>query len=308
MNVLVIGAGLMGSQIGCEYAIAGHSVVFAARDPGSVTKRVDHALEVADQLGLISEPLSDVRRRIAIELDSLDCDFVIESIPEDFALKVAALRPVAERAKGAVIATNTSSLSITALGDEIGAPERTIGTHYWNPPLLMPLVEVIAGARTSPGIIEHTRATLAELGKRPVVIARDVPGFVWNRLQLAVMREALWLAENEVASPDKIDTIVREGLARRWRHVGPFEAAALGGIDTWRRIGENLLPALSDAQDLEGLERWLTADEPTLSATRQRRDAALASELISEHVESLRDLEPARSEHAAGSERSADVG
>lgn len=306
MNVLVIGAGLMGSQIGSEYAIGGHSVVFAAREPRGVTKRVEAALDLADRIGLISEPAADVRRRIAIGGDSPDCELVIESLPEDLALKVAALHPLAERAKSAVIATNTSSLSITALGDAIGAPERTIGTHYWNPPLLMPLVEVIAGARTLPGIIEQTCTTLAVLGKRPVVVARDVPGFVWNRLQLAVMREALWLVENGVASTDEIDTIVREGLARRWRHVGPFETAALGGIDTWRRVGENLLPELSDAQDLEGLERWLFTDEGALAAARERRDAALASELAREFAESSEARKPARSEDAAGSERSGD--
>jgi 3-hydroxyacyl-CoA dehydrogenase len=160
VNVLVIGAGLMGSQIGCEYAIGGHSVVFAARDPRSVTERVEAALALADRLGrLISEPVAEVRSRIEIGGDAPGCELVIESLPEDLALKADMLRPVAERAPSAVIATNTSSLSITAFGAAIGAPERTIGTHYWNPPLLMPLVEVIAGARTVPAVIEQACTT-----------------------------------------------------------------------------------------------------------------------------------------------------
>jgi 3-hydroxybutyryl-CoA dehydrogenase len=287
VNVLVIGAGLMGSQIACEYALGGHTVSVASRDPSSVMERLDPVLDLCGRLGLTSEPVGDIRRRLAVAAGPPECDLVIESVPEDLALKVAVLRPVAERCEDAVIATNTSSLSISELGNEIGAPERTIGTHYWNPPLLMPLVEVIAGARTLPGVVERVRATLIELGKRPVVVARDVPGFVWNRLQLAVMREALWLVKSRVVSPADVDTVVREGLARRWRHVGPFEAAALGGVDTWRRVGENLLPALSDAQDLADLERWLPTDEAALREARRRRDDLLAAELIDERRASL---------------------
>jgi 3-hydroxyacyl-CoA dehydrogenase len=93
-----------------------------------------------------------------------------------------------------------------------------------------------------------------------------------------VMREALWLAENGVATPETVDVVVREGLARGWRHVGPFAAAALGGAATWRRIGANLLPELSDARDLEGLEQWLTADPDVLDSLRRQRDGALAAE------------------------------
>ncbi len=270
----------MGSQIGCEYAIGGHTVTFAARDPVAARRRVDDALELAERLELLSaHPLDEVRSRttVAAELE-LTCDLAVESLPEDLPLKVAQLRPVAAASPGAVLATNTSSLSIGDLGAALDAPERTIGTHYWNPPLLMPLVEVIAGSARA-DVVERTLSALTALGKRPVLVEQDVPGFVWNRLQLAVMREALWLVENGVVSPETVDLVVRDGLARRWRHVGPFEAAALGGADTWRRIGANLLPVLSDAADLDGLERWLSQDAEALKAVRERRDAALAAEL-----------------------------
>src|SRR5919109_641215 len=113
MRVLVAGAGLMGSQIGCEYALGGHDVVLQARD-------------------------------------------------------------LAAAAPDALVATNTSSLSITAIGDAIGAPERTVGVHYWNPPLFMPLVEIVAGERTSPETIAFARDAVAALGKRPVLVERDV--------------------------------------------------------------------------------------------------------------------------------------
>jgi 3-hydroxybutyryl-CoA dehydrogenase len=282
MNILVIGTGLMGSQIACEYAIGGHVVSVSSRDPATLSQRLGPLLDLAGRLGLTSEPIDDVRRRISAVGSGSGFDLVVESIPEDLALKLDVLRLLARRCEEAVIATNTSSLSITRIGDEIGAPERTIGTHYWNPPLLMPLVEVIAGDRTRPDVVDRVRGILVGLGKDPVLVARDVPGFVWNRLQLALMREALWLVDNGVVLPADLDAIVRGGLARRWRLVGPFEAAALGGADTWRRIGENLLPELSDARDLAGLERWLLTNERALTEARRRRDERLAAELIDE--------------------------
>ena len=284
MRVLVVGAGRMGSQIGTEYAIGGHPVTFLARDLAATERRVEQSLEVARGLGLATDDpdrAQGIRTTIAHKAPG-NFDLIVESLPEDLALKVSILLPLVERQPNVAIATNTSSLSVGELGDEIGAPERTLGTHYWNPPLLMPLVEVIPGPHTRPDLVERVRGTLADLGKRPVVVAKDVPGFVWNRLQIAVMREALWLAEAGVVTPEEVDTIVREGLARRWRHVGPFEAASLGGADTWRRIGENLLPKLSDAHDLAGLERWLTVDEAVLGEARQRRDEWLSAELIDE--------------------------
>ena len=120
-----------------------------------------------------------------------------------------------------ILASNTSSLPITDIGAAIGAAERTVGTHYLNPPLLMPTVEVIAGEHTSEETLAFARDTVTALGKLPVIVRRDVPGFVWNRLQFALVRELTWLVENDVASAEDLDTVVREGLARRWRRVGP---------------------------------------------------------------------------------------
>jgi 3-hydroxybutyryl-CoA dehydrogenase len=285
LQIHVIGCGRMGSQIGLEYAIAGHMVAFTAPHPAPAIKRVKTAIDLAARIGLaVDGEAVAAWDRMTIDTDPHpDCDLVIESVPEDFELKVEVLRPVAERCPDAIIATNTSSLSISALGSAIGATERTLGTHYWDPPLLMPLVEVIAGEQTAPETVARVSDILESLGKRPVTVARDVPGFAWNRLQLAVLREALWLVENDLTTPETVDAIMREGLARRWRHVGPFETARLGGVATWRRIGENILPALSTATFLESLERWLPhADEQTVADARARRDAALASDLVAD--------------------------
>ena len=178
-------------------------------------------------------------------------------MPEDLALKGEVLTPIAARFPAAVIASNTSSLSIGEIGEACGAPERTVGTHYWNPPLLMPLVEVIAGPLSRPEAVELARAAVASCGKRPVLVQRDVPGFIWNRLQHALLREALWIVDNGVATPEAVDEVVRFGNARRWEHVGPFAAAALGGIGTWQRVAGELFPVLSNAHDAGDLGRAL---------------------------------------------------
>ena len=204
---------------------------------------------------------------------------MVESVVEDLAEKAQALAPVVARAPQAIIATNTSSIPITEIGRAIGAPERTVGAHYWNPPLLMPLVEVIRGEETSDDVVETLTATLRGLGKRPVLVDRDVPGFAWNRLQLALLREAVWLVENGVASPAVVDEIVRDGLARRWRYTGPFQTAALGGPATFERVAANLWPVLSDADSLADLRRWLDESTATTTALRERRDKGLAADL-----------------------------
>jgi 3-hydroxybutyryl-CoA dehydrogenase len=272
MQVLVLGAGLMGAQIGVEYLAGGHDVTFVARDREAAAARVGEACALAAEVGLELKGSYEIAPSAggAAEL-------VVESLPEDPDLKAELLAPLASTP---VIATNTSSLSITELGERIGAPERTVGTHYFNPPLLMPPVEVVAGVRTAPAVVERMTALLRGLGKLPVVVERDVPGFVWNRLQLALVREALWLVEEGVASPETVDTVVREGLARRWRHVGPFETAALGGVETWLKVGANLLPELSEAQDLAGLERYVGTADPA------DRDKALAVELYRDRARS----------------------
>jgi 5-methylthioribose kinase len=189
---------------------------------------------------------------------------------------------LAELLPRAVIASNTSSIPLTELGAAIDAPERTVGTHYWNPPILMPLVEIVAGERTSRETIELACRVLAGLGKEPVLVERDVPGFIWNRLQAAILREALWLAEEGVATPETVDRVVRSGLARRYRYTGPFETVALGGLPSWTRVAENLFPRLSNATLPGAIEPWLYAGAEELEAVKLRRDRGLAEELARE--------------------------
>lgn len=273
----------MGAQIGCEYALGGHEVTLAARDVGRLERRVTDALELVATYEIAAPTAVDsARRRMtcvgSLGDDALACDLAVESLPEELELKVRLLRRVASASPDAVLASNTSSIPISALGEAVGVPERVIGTHYLNPPLLMPPVELVAGTATDPDLVSHMHATLVALGKLPIVVRRDVPGFIWNRLQFALVRECVWLVENGVASADDLDTVIREGLARRWRHVGPMRAITLAGIDTWNRSGRNIVPELSTATRLPDLDE-IAITEGDVGSDAAVRDAALAREL-----------------------------
>ena len=273
----------MGAQIACEYAIGGHDVLVLARRPGAASERIERGFATAREHGLVNESgASEARGRITIDEQDTPTEgaaVVVESVVEDLAAKQEALKPVVAQNPGAIVASNTSSIPITAIGEAVGAGERTIGAHYWNPPLLMPMIEVIRGDETEDAVVERMTETLRALGKRPVHVDRDVQGFAWNRLQLALLREAVWLVENGVASPQTVDEIVRDGLARRWRYTGPFQTAALGGAETFERVAALLWPALSQETSLRNLRRWLDESPETTGPLRERRDRGLAAEM-----------------------------
>jgi 3-hydroxybutyryl-CoA dehydrogenase len=282
-RILVVGAGAMGSEIGCELALGGHRVTFLVRGLASSRARVEDAFDTAREAGLANDARAAASlRSVAFVTNSSQADapdLVLESIPEHLETKRDVLEPLARRWPHAIVASNTSSIPLTLIGEAIGAPERTLGMHYWNPPLLMPPVEVVAGERTDATVVARVRELLAALGKQPVVVERDVPGFVWNRLQAALLREALWLVEHGVAEPRVVDEVVRSGLARRSRFTGPFETVALGGLESWQRMAENVFPSLSNAGRPAPLERWLDRAPDELEAIRRRRDEGLVEEL-----------------------------
>ncbi len=281
MNVAVLGAGLMGSQIAAEYALAGHRVVCVVRRDAPARERVERALALVVELGVHPpQAVAAARGRMSFATDVAalaGADLVVECLPEELAVKADALRIAARLAPDAPLATNTSSLRIGAIAEAVGAGERILGTHYWNPPLLMPLVEVVPGERTAHAAVELMTATLRAIGKRPLLVRRDVPGFLWNRLQVALLREAVWLVEHGVASAEDVDAAVRLGLGRRWSWCGPFETVALGGVETWTRVAAQITPSLSTAGGIDGLARWAPDDPGQLDEMRRRRDAALAA-------------------------------
>ena len=283
--IAVLGAGLMGSQIGCEYALGGHRVIWIVRQVAPARARIDAAFALAARHGLASAAaIAAAAARVSVR-DQLageePVELIVESIVEERDAKAAALRAASEWQPAATIATNSSSIGVGELGRLAGIEERIVATHYWNPPLLMPLVEVLAGERTPRERLARVIALLRAIGKRPVELRADVPGLLWNRLQFAVLREALWLAEHGVATPAVIDEVMRDGLARRWRLTGPFETVSLGGAQTFDAIAANLFAELSTAAG-GSFAPHVIGDERELAALRERRDDALAAELRAE--------------------------
>jgi 3-hydroxybutyryl-CoA dehydrogenase len=283
VKIALLGPGLMGAQVACEYALGGHDVVILARRVDAAEERLARSWATALEHDLATaDEIAAAQRRILLTTDvgqSAGAGIIVESVVEDLEQKAAAVKPVLALSPEAIVASNTSSIPITAIGEAVGAPEQTVGAHYWNPPLLMPLVEIIRGEATSDATVETMKETVRTLGKRPVLVDRDVPGFVWNRLQLALLREAVWIVEQGVASPTVVDEIVRDGLARRWRYTGPFQTAALGGASTFERVAANLWPVLSQDTTLVNLRQWLDETPDTTQPVRERRDTGLAAEL-----------------------------
>jgi 3-hydroxybutyryl-CoA dehydrogenase len=253
-RVAIIGVGIMGSGLAAEWAAAGRTVTLYARDEQRAAtgrERTAAWLRALEEGGVLPPGGADdalARVRTATDLAAAvdGADLVQESIPEDLALKRAMFADLDRLCPpGTILATNTSGLPITTIADGLAGAARVIGTHYLNPPHLMPPVEVIPGQQTAPETVERVHATLTEIGKAPIVVRSEVPGFLWNRLQFAIMREAFWLVEHGVATMEEIDLVMRQGLGRRWSIAGPFASLDLGGIDTMAKVGAYLLPELS---------------------------------------------------------------
>jgi 3-hydroxyacyl-CoA dehydrogenase len=282
-RILLLGAGRIGSQVGCEFALHGSRVSFFARNPDRAREQVASAFALAVRAGLCSAAEADSLRAgidyvETVESGAADRDVIFEAVAEDLRLKGELLGAAAAASPGALLATGTSSLRVTDVGEAAGASERMVGIHYLNPPLLMGLVEVVRGEQTTDATVAEATRLVEETGKTPLVLERDVRGFAWNRLQLAVLREGARLVEEGVVTSEGVDQIMREGLARRWRHVGPLAAVALGGVDTWNEIARNVLPDLSTAQELDDLRGVLPRlDDP--AAVVARRDEGLIADL-----------------------------
>jgi 3-hydroxybutyryl-CoA dehydrogenase len=180
-------------------------------------------------------------------------EFIIESIAENMEEKQAFFQHIGTlMPEDCIIVTNTSGLSVTELGTAVHRPERFAGMHWINPPHLIPLVEVIRGALTAEETVDFVYDLSLRLGKKPIR-AKDVPGFVLNRLQFAVLREALSIVESGAAGLDDIDGAMKYGLGFRYACLGPFETVDLGGLDIFYKIAGYLFADLENRGDVPAL-------------------------------------------------------
>jgi 3-hydroxybutyryl-CoA dehydrogenase len=256
LTIAVVGTGQMGPAIAQSCAMAGHDAVVLARSQTSIERaraRVQSNLQAMLPYGLVrQEEVPSLLSRISYREDGFaalaDAELIIECVTEDLPLKqelFAELECACRR--DTILLSTTSGLRCTDIAARMKRPERAIVGHYWNPPHLLPLVEVSPGEKTSPVVVDTVIAFLRTTGHTPVVCRKEVVGFVANRLQQALQREALAIVEQGIATPQEVDDAVKTGFGARTPVLGVFEHMDLVGLDLIEYMHNYILGDL-DAQ------------------------------------------------------------
>jgi 3-hydroxybutyryl-CoA dehydrogenase len=257
-NIAVIGAGMMGHGIAQVFASRGYQVSLLDVSSEILARAIENVranLTLMAQGGMNStEDIELVVKRIRTTMDLgeavRDARFVVEAVPEKLDLKQELFQKLDTLCPPeAVLTTNTSVISITEIAAKATRRSRIVGTHFWNPPYLIPLVEVIKGEETSPKVVDLTADLLRSVGKHPVKVRRDVPGFVGNRLQHALWREAISIVEQGIADPAVVDEVVKKGFGIRLPVLGPLENADMVGLDLTLQIHDYILKYIDRSTD-----------------------------------------------------------
>jgi 3-hydroxybutyryl-CoA dehydrogenase len=244
-RIAVIGAGLMGHGIAQVFALGGHDVAIT----DSFTANLDNVKEriainlrdLGDDPGAVERVTPNADLAAAVR----DADFVVEAVLEDLPLKQKLFGEIEKHVRAdTILASNTSVIPITKIMEGLTHRERALGTHWWNPPYLVPLVEVIGTQWTSQNAIDTTMTLHKSIGKTPVHVKKDVAGFVGNRLQHALWREAIALVEHGICDAETVDTVIKAAFGRRLAVLGPLENADLVGTDLTLAIHKTVLPEI----------------------------------------------------------------
>lgn len=255
-QVGLIGLGTMGPGIAARLARGGLSVSAFDTAPDAVERArglVDLANGVMDQLGIAQPPggAGDVTFASTMARAVESADLIIENVPENQDIKVETYRsiePLIDRST--IIATDTSGIPITKLQAGMENPERFVGMHWSNPPHIIPMIEVIGGAATAPETVNTLRDLIRSLDLLPVVVKKDVPGFVENRVLYALLRETVDLVERGVIEPEDIDTCVSWGIGYKLAVVGPMALLDMAGMDIYRSVSSFLNSDLANRTDV----------------------------------------------------------
>ena len=262
-KVVMAGAGTMGTSMAQIFAAHGYNTVLYNHRETTLEKArrmIELNQEALVLSGELSQAESDaVKARIQLTSDEScfqNCDVVVESIVENMEAKHQLWQKISALAReDAILTTNTSGLSITEIAKAVQRPERFCGMHWFNPPHLVPLVEVIKGEETE----DQTARVVAELaeriGKKAVTVKKDAKGFIGNRLQTAILREALHIVQSGIADAEDVDKAVKYGIGFRYACLGPLETADFGGLDIFYHVAEYLVPDLYSSQEVPALLR-----------------------------------------------------
>jgi len=255
-RVAVAGTGMMGPGIAATFALAGKEAIVVSRTPEGAAKGVTTAqglIATLAQNGL-ADPVQakDAQTRFTPSSNPEDAvrsvQLFVESIAEDLAVKQEYFARLDAAASDTILCSNTSGISITDIAAKCRKPERVVTTHFWNPPYLMPLVEVIMGKRSDQAIAEGVVSLLKACGKVPVLVRKDVPGQLGNRIQHAMIRECMYIVQEGIASAEDVDLAVKAGVGLRFPVYGVFEHADLVGLELVKAVQDYVVPDLGKAQ------------------------------------------------------------
>lgn len=256
-KIAVIGTGTMGHSIALAIAWANMDVTVYGLNDDEIKKAKDGIKSKSNVLKK-NEMLDENNVEQIIEhiqfttdLESItEASFIIEAAPENLQLKQELYTQFeAHCDSDTIFASNSSSLPPSKIATYLQRPERVLGTHFWNPAHLVPLVEIVQGKKTEEQYIKRAEQLMKKIRKTPILVKKEVVGFVGNRLQFALFREAQHLYESGVASIEDIDTAVQLSIGRRLGLTGPFMTADLGGLDIFKAISDYVFPDLSDKKE-----------------------------------------------------------
>jgi 3-hydroxybutyryl-CoA dehydrogenase len=296
-RIAVVGAGLMGHGIAQVFALAGHAVTITDAVAASLDTTKSRIAANLRDLGEDESAVARVRPCADLAEAVRGADYVVEAVSEDLPLKQKLFGEIERHVRpDTILASNTSVIPITSIMQGLAARERALGTHWWNPPFLVPLVEVIETQWTSPQAVAWTMALHEAAGKKPAHVKKDVPGFIGNRLQHALWREAIALVEQGICDAQTVDAVVKASFGRRLAVLGPLENADLIGTDLTLAIHANVLSAIDSRpapspylQKLvaggklgfksgEGFRKWSAGEQAALRAK------------VMQHLKSMHDL------------------
>jgi len=242
-RIAVIGAGLMGHGIAQVFALAGHDVTIYDSVQATLDSAKARILTNLNDLGDDRKAAERITPVAELAASVRDADYVVEAVLENLPLKQTLFAEIEQHVRpDTILSSNTSVIPITKIMEGLKRRERALGTHWWNPPFLVPLVEVIETQWTSPQVVDFTIKLHAAAGKKPAHVRKDVPGFIGNRLQHALWREAISLVENGICDAETVDNVIKSAFGRRLAVLGPLENADMVGTDLTLAIHQTVLP------------------------------------------------------------------
>lgn len=240
-KITIAGAGTMGYSMAEIFARKGYDVILWNHRSATLERaKTKIAPDMVNRISYTTDPAAFRGR-----------DLIVENIVEDLAAKSEFYRtysPLAD--EKTIIATNTSGLSINALAKSVKGPERFLGMHWFNPPTLIPLIEIIKNDHTQDEVAKTIYDLSLAIGKKPAIVEKDAPGFAANRIQLAVIREALSMVKKGIISKEGADAVMKYGLGFRWACLGPLETVDFGGLDVFAHVSEYLMADLEDSHEV----------------------------------------------------------